>query len=402
MQPTRPSPPTAQQLDRLLDRLPEFRQAAVDIKEMLLANLVMIGEIPSPTFQEENRSRFLQDRFSECGMVNCSSDEVHNALGILHGRDGSESERHILVVAHTDTPAENNEQNKSISVTQDYVTGSGVADNSLGLVAVATLPTLLERLGVQLRSNLVLMGSSRSLGRGDLGGLRFFLDNKKLPIHYGMCVEGVQLGRLSYNSIGMCRGEIIIEVPEDYDMTRFGASSVVRTLNRILVKIDQIPLPAQPQTTIVINSLHSDGKFNMIPTRATIRFELRSESADMVHFLLARIRQITEELAALTQAHIHLELIAQREPGGIPYAHPLVQTARDVMERLKIEPVIQPSMSELVAFIQKQIPAVTLGLTTGKNIGKTSETVHIEPMFDGMAQMVAVLLAMDEGLCDAD
>ena len=47
------------------------------------------------------------------------------------------------------------------------------------------------------------MGSARSLGRGDLEGLRFFLDNFKKPITAGVCIEGVKLGRLSYSSIGI-------------------------------------------------------------------------------------------------------------------------------------------------------------------------------------------------------
>ena len=36
----------------------------------------------------------------------------------------------------------------------------------------------LERLGIRFQHNLIFMGGVRSLGRGDLEGIRFFLDRK--------------------------------------------------------------------------------------------------------------------------------------------------------------------------------------------------------------------------------
>ncbi len=385
-------------IERLLGRLPEFRDAAAQIKEMLLANLVMIGEIPSPTFDEQRRLRFLQDRFAECGLVNCSTDELNNALGIM---PGAEEERHILVVAHGDTAFARTEDH-TISVNEDHAIGPAVADNALGLAAVATLPTLLDRLGIALRSNLVLMGSSRSLGRGDLEGLRFFLENSPLKIDYGVCVEGAQLGRLSYNAIGMLRGEIIVEVPEEYDISRFGASHVIRILNRIISRIEQIPLPAEPKTTILIGSINSGSTYNIIPNRAEMRFEVRSESADMVRRLHDHIQQIVDEMVVTTRANVVFHVVTQREPGGIAFAHPLVQITRRVMDNLNIEPQVSPSLSELVAFIRNQIPAVTLGISNGRNLGKTNEAIMIEPMYTGLTQLLAVLIAIDEGLCDVD
>lgn len=393
-------PPREAAIERLLARLPVIRDAAAQIKEMLLANLVMIGEIPAPTFGEQARLRFLQDRFAECGLVNCSSDELNNALGIVDGAE-AESKRNILIVAHGDTAFARTEDH-TISVNEDRAVGPGVADNALGLAAVATLPTLLDRLGMQLRSNLVLMGSSRSLGRGDIEGLRFFMENTPLKIHYGVCVEGAQLGRLSYNAIGMLRGEIVVEVPEDYDITRFGASHVIRILNRIVSRIEQIPLPADPKTTILIGSINSGSTYNIIPSRAEMRFEVRSESADMVQRLHDTIQQIVDEMVVTTRANVEFHVVTQREPGGIAYTHPLVQVTRRIMDQLDIEPQVSPSLSELVAFIRQQIPAVTLGISTGRSLGKINETIQIEPMYTGLTQLLAVLIAIDEGLCDDD
>ena len=61
----------------------------------------MLGEIPAPTFAEEDRIQFLANRFTEEGLQNISIDEAGNAMGILPGQKGDHT---ILVVAHADTP----------------------------------------------------------------------------------------------------------------------------------------------------------------------------------------------------------------------------------------------------------------------------------------------------------
>ena len=39
-------------------------------------------------------------------------------------------------------------------------------------------------------------------------------------------------------------------------------------------------------------------------------------------------------------------------------------------------------------------------MTEGERLHEQRETVQLEPMFTGLAQLVAVLLAIDGGLCD--
>ena len=124
---------------------------------------------------------------------------------------GIENDRNILVVAHTDTLF-GADIDHTIAVQSDHITGPAVGDNSLGVAVIASLPTVLKYLDIQLHSNLILMGASRSLGRGDQQGLRFFLSNTQHPICAGVAVEGIPLGRLSHESVGMLWGEIVCTV----------------------------------------------------------------------------------------------------------------------------------------------------------------------------------------------
>ena len=384
--------------EQILKWMPEITEDCRELKQTLLTNLVMIGEIPAPTFGEDERVDFLQRRFAECELENCSIDNAGNALGILSGEEGK---RNILVVAHTDTVFSDS-TNHTIALGSDNITGAGVADNSLGVAFLASLPTFLEHLGVKLRSNLILMGASRSLGRGNLEGLRFFLENNRLPISAGVCVEGVQLGRLGMSSLGMLRGDISCTVSEEYDWSRFGTVNAILTLNEVINRILEIPLPQRPRTNVVLGTISGGQSFNTIAKHAVLGFEIRSESGEQVKHIADEMKNITSEISSKTGSDVHLDTFAERKPGGISFSHPLAQCTRDIMHSLDIPLRVAPSTSELSAFINHNIPAVTTGITTAENINTLEESVHIEPMHKGCAQLIGMLLAIDGGFCDED
>ena len=383
-------------LDSIVEKLPDYIEKLKSVSEVLLSNLVMVGEIPAPTFRETKRVQFMLDRFTEAELQNSSTDEAGNAVAILPGKEGKEN---ILVVAHTDT-LYSEKIDHTLTIQPDSVIGPGVGDNSLGIAVILTLPFILAHLGITLNSNLILLGASRSLGRGDLEGLRFFLSNTDIPIIAGVSIEGVQLGRLSYSSIGMIRGEISCTVPEEYDWSRFGSVGSIVTINEVINQILEIPIPKRPKTTIVFNSIEGGtGKFSKIPKSSFLRFEIRSESDEMVHEIYQRIEDITADISYRHGDDVSLTIYSKRRPGGIEFSHPLTKNVRSIMKYLNIKPRISPSTSELSAFIDQKIPAITLGITKGDRVDDEREIIEIEPIFTGLAQLVALLLAIDRGQC---
>ena len=386
----------AKSFDEILHSLDDIEETIRELREIVLANLVMIGELPAPTFKEERRIEFLMNRFKETELDRTSIDEVGNGIGLLEGEKGDED---ILVVAHTDTVF-NEKVDHTIEVQPNEVTGPGVADNSLGVAVLATLPSFLEKLDIKLNKNLILMGATRSLGRGNLEGLRFFLSNVKRPIEVGVGLEGVELGRLSHTSIGMLRGEITAEVPEEYDWSRFGAASAILTINEVINRINEIRLPQRPRTSVVMGSIEGGTSFNTTALHATLRFEIRSESDEMVEDISQVMKEIVTEVSSRSGDSIELDIFAEREPGGIPFSHPLVRKTREIMDELNIESRPGPSTSELSAFIDHNIPAITLGLTHGDHIHESDESIRIEPIYKGITQVIGTLLAIDGGYCE--
>ena len=381
---------------RILARVPAYASEMRRLEDLLLTNLVMVAEIPSPTFGERRRVEWVLDRLSEYRLERCSTDEGGNALGILPGRTG---ERNILLVAHLDTPVDEN-LDHTVMLQPGSVSGVGLADNSLGVAALVTLPLVLSALGVELESNLILMGSTRALGRGDLAGTRFFLNNTDLQIDSGLCLEGLRLARLSYASIGMLRGIISYRLPDEYDWTRFGAGGAIVSMNDIITRILEIPLPRRPRTAIVFSSIEGGGPGSKVPTHAELQIEVRSDSGDIVEDLHRRISNIAHEVASLAGAEAEFEVIARRRPGGLEFSHPLPERARDILTALELPPRISPSTAELSAFVDRGIPAMRLGLTSSEDLDEEHERLDIEPIAVGMAQVVGLLEAIDQGCCD--
>ncbi len=368
------------------------------LRERLLANLVMIAQVPAPLGAEERRARFLLDRFAEAGLSDAAADEAGNAVGRLNG---TRRNRTILLASHIDSifPATSNHD---VTVEADRVTGIGVGDNALGAAIVSMMPTVLQHLGIQLDSDLLLVGTTGSMGRGNRAGIRFFLDHLPEKVHFGICVEGVQLGRLNSFSIGTARADLVCDVRSlPSTSPGYGSESALVVLNHALNRILAIATPSRPYTRILMGKMRAGVSYDLEPDHAELGLEVVSHEDEMIEQICKQIKDIALELSARHAVDVTVDIFSTTKAGGIPFAHPLVTCVTDVMQQLQIEPDQSHSPSELSELIARDIPAVTLGITRGgRTRKKEADHVMIEPILTGVAQLVGVVLAIDRGACD--
>ena len=378
-----------------LERVREFADQLVPLREELVANLVMIAQIPAPTSNEAQRVRFMLDRFVESDMQEVSADEVGNAVGLLNGTRGH---RTIMLASHLDTIFPNRVDH-NVVVHADSVVGPGVGDNALGAAVVSMVPTVLEQLGIQLESNLHLVGTIHSLGRGNHEGIRFYLDHSARPVDFGIVVEGIQLGRLNYFSIGTLRGDIMCDVRPEPSRS-YGTESALVVLNHIINRILSISVPTRPYTMIRLGKMQAGVSYDTEPDHAALGLEVVSHSDEMIEQVHQKIKDIVSEMSARHAVDAKLDFFFSRQAGGIAFSHPLVKAALQVMQQLDIEPDQGHSPSELSEFIARGVPAVTLGITRGEKNTKQPDHVLIDPILVGVAQLIGVIMAIDEGACD--
>lgn len=381
-------------LDQAVAGIPRFRDAAAALRERVLADVVCLGEMVAPTGAEGLRAAFVLDRWGEAGVENAVVDELNNVVGFLHGEAGNAT---MLVAVPMDT-LDLDSEHRVVEVSVDRLIGPFVGDNCLALAALASLPALLDSLQIRLRSNLLLAGTSQSLGRGNLAGLRHVLSTSRWPISLGFCLESVQLGRLNYATVGVFRGAITCRLPTDYDWAQYGASGTILPMSDIIARLGRIPLSQRPLSTIVMGSIEGGVSFHNIARETVLRFEARSESSEELQRIRTAIANIVEESGAQTGKEVALDTVAWREPGRLDIAHPLVRNARAILSAIGVAPMMYPTTTQLAAVLEAGLPGVTLGLTRGERRGdldEVEEEVAIPPLWDGMAQVVANLVAAD-------
>lgn len=367
------------------------------IMETILTNIVLLGQIPAPTFQEHNRTAALLDRLAEFQVDECTTDGYQNPIGIIHGK--SQTQPPIFVVAHLDTPF-GTDIDHNYSVTAERISGAGVMDNSIGVGVLTSLPEIFRHLKLEFQSDIVLTGVIQSIGKGNLRGIRHLLKTWSTPIRGAICIESADLGRLSHYSDGMIRGEVACDAQAGPSERRCSRPNAILVINEVIDEILALRLPQRPRTEIVIGTIAGGLKHGAPANEARLGFEIHSDSDEMVKSLYTDILDIIEGLGHVYETGLTLETISNVSAARLAHNHPLVKAVSQIMTSLEVSPVSSPSESELSIFLSRGIPAVTLGITSGERQQERNASARIAPISQGIAQVIATIQAIDKGVCD--
>jgi tripeptide aminopeptidase len=384
-------------MNNFLQQLPEFVNEIKTLKEVIITNIVLIGQTPAPTFKEKKRSKIFMERLAEFQVDEVTTDGYRNPIGIIRGTDASKPP--IFVMAHLDTFYE-----KDLAVNyvikKHTITGAGILDNSLGVGVLTSLPAVFKKLDLRFESDIVLAGTIQSIGKGNLRGVRHLLKTWPTPIRGGICVEGIELGRLNYYSDGMIRGEIGCSISEERGNLDEYTPNAIIILNEVINQIMSLKMPQRPRSRIVIGKISGGANHGRIAHEGNIGFEIRSDSYKLVKKIFGDIKDIVEGLSHEYEVDLNLRTISNLRASRLKYTHPLVKNAAAILETLGIKPFSKSTESSLSIFLSNKIPAVTLGITHGVDHYKEKATMEIEPMFQGIAQIIGVIKAIDSGVCD--
>jgi len=384
-------------MNELLKNLPLFVDEIKALRDTIITNIVLIGQVPAPTFREKRRSSLFQERLAEFGVDEVTTDGYRNPIGIIRGT--SPEKPPIFVVAHLDTFFESDIIH-NYTIRKNTITGPGILDNSLGVGVLVSLPIIFERLGLRFESDVVLAGTIQSIGKGNLRGVRHLLKTWPTPIRAAICLEGVELGRLNYFSDGMIRGENVCRIPEEKGVMYKFTPNAILILNEVINEILNLRLSQRPRARIVIGKISGGANHGKIAYDATLGFEIRSDSYKIVRSIYNDLRDIVDGIGHENEAVLDMKTISNLKAARLKFNHPLVKSTAEVLKTLGIKPVSKSTESALSIFLSRKIPTVTLGITHGENSYTHNATMEIEPMFKGIAQIIGVLKAIDSGVCD--
>ena len=380
-----------------LDKIPQFLEKIEGIREIIISNIVLLGQVPSPTFKEASRAKVFLERLIDSQVDEATGDAYNNPIGIIRGT--STAKPPIFLVAHLDTFFDR-EILYNFTVGRNSIQGPGLLDNSLGVAVLASMPEIFQALDLRFQSDIVLAGVTQSLGRGNLSGIRHLLKTWATPIRAAISIEGVELGRLNYYSDGMIRCEIECIVQGYTKFAERNRPNAILILNELINQILEIRVPQRPRSRIVIGKVSSGVTHGRLAQQGSIGLEIHSNSMKMVKLLFREVRDVINGLNQEFEATLTMDIVSSLQAARLKYNHPLVKTAVAVMKALALKPVSEASESELSIMLARGIPAVTLGITRGENKYQENARAQIAPMYRGIAQIVGVLLAIDNGICD--
>ncbi len=384
-------------MNNFLEKLPAMVDEVKSLREIIITNIVLIGQTPAPTFREKRRSKLFMERLAEFQVDEVTTDGYRNPIGIIRGSDPGKPP--IFILAHLDTFFDKDHP-INYTIKENTIAGPGLLDNSLGVGVITSLPAIFKRLKLKFESDIVLAGTIQSIGKGNLRGVRHLLKTWPTPIRGGICIEGVELGRLNYFSDGMIRGEIQCNISGDRDRLDEYIPNAIIVLNEVMNEIMNLKISQRPRSRIVIGKIRGGANHGKIAAEAALGFEIRSDSYKMVKKIFGHIKDIVEGIGHENEVDLSLKTISNLRASRLKYDHPLVKNSAAVMGRLGIKPFSKSTESALSIFLSQKIPAVTLGITHGENYYTDSATMEIEPMFKGIAQVIGVLKAIDGGVCD--
>ena len=352
-----------------------------------------VCEVPAPPFGEADRARFVADRFREAGFDQTTIDEVGNVVvpypGRAPGRDA------LVVSAHLDTVFP---EGTDVKVRRRHgrLLAPGIGDNSASVAALLFLAEGLRKSGWQPPHDLIFLANVGEEGLGDLRGMKHYFRKgaaARRRTRAVLVLDG-PLGMISHRGVGSRRLAVSYRGPGGHSWGDFGRPSAVHALGRALAALDALgsSLPASPRTTLNVGMVSGGTAVNAIAEQASMIVDLRSEAAENLRELEARVRRCVED-ALVPRLTVDIEVVGDRPMGGIPEDHPLVRLAVAAGQAAGLEMRCVASSTDANLPLSLGIPAVAVGTKRGAGAHTLGEYVEVDSLLPGFAYAASVLLA---------
>lgn len=359
--------------------------AALEVVDDVIDLTCDLARIPAPTFAERGRAEFFARRLGELGIDGVEIDNIANVTARVPGadRDGALIlAGHLDTVFPVDTPL-------AVERRGDRLYGPGIGDNCLGAAAVAFMPAILDRIGIEPPLDLVLTGNVGEEGLGDLCGIRRVVDDTP-DIRGVIAVEGHNLGRVTHIAVGSRRIRVHVTGPGGHSWGDFGRPNAIHVAAEIITELARIPTPPAPKTTLSVGMIEGGISVNTIPPAVSFLVDMRSVDHGNLVKTYERVERILRQARA--GVTVTWDLIGDRPAGSVPFDDPMVRHALDILRDLGIAPIPDASSTDANISISRGIPSVCIGLTSGGHAHRQDEYIDIPPIALGLAQLAALIV----------
>lgn len=363
----------------------EFRAA-------LLGETLGICRVPSPTFEEAKRARYVASRLEHWGLGQIEIDEIHNVTArVSSGRSGPT----IMLVAHIDTVFA---KDTDVEPRHDgrHWYAPGIRDNSASVAITMLLPELARRKGRSWPGDVILAFSVGEEGLGDLRGVRSLMGRHRENLAAVIAVDG-NLGVVNHVAITVRRLEISVDTAGGHSWADAGKPSAISFLTRIAAKISELPTPVDPKTVLNIGTIRGGTSVNAIAQHAELTLDMRSIDRRQVEIMETRVREIADEVRS-EQIAVAMKIIGDRPGGMIGPDHPLVKAIVNGYASVGVTPAFLPGSTDANIPLSLGIPAASMGVSAGGGIHTLQEFLDPESLAIGANALLQAVITFQESV----
>jgi acetylornithine deacetylase/succinyl-diaminopimelate desuccinylase-like protein len=367
------------------------REVVASFQRSVIDLACEISAIPAPTNDERERSRFVAKQMAVRQLADVAVDELGDVVGRIPGKNQNTA---LLIAAHLDTVFPSG-TTLDVVRSNGRVAGPGIGDNSLGVASVLMLPRVLEELGVVPEVDILLTGNVGEEGLGNLRGIRSVMDLHP-EVGAVIAVEGHNLGRVTHVAVGSRRLRVRVTGPGGHSWGDYGNPSAIHAAAEIVGELSRLTLPTTPKTTLNVGMFTGGISVNTIAPEASFVLDLRSVDEASLRRLTDRVDGILR--TARSGVTSSVEILGIRPAGVVSPTSRIVRLAIETLESMGISPTGDASSTDANIPISRGIPAVCIGLTTGGNVHREDEFIDLDPITNGLTQLVLLSLAVTKEL----
>jgi acetylornithine deacetylase/succinyl-diaminopimelate desuccinylase-like protein len=367
-----------------------------------VAEWIRITEMPAKSEHEERRAAYVKAQLEALGLP-VTVDSIGNVSTRLRGTGGGPT---LVFAAHLDTvhPMETD-----VTVTRrgDRLHAPGVFDNSASVANALQAVRALLASGVRPKGDVVFVWTvQEELG---LRGMAYWLDHNPNVADMLVALDG-GLGSVSYGALGIYWSRMVFTGEGAHTNNSRGRPHPARAAARCIQDIYQIPLPppGAPVSAVYNVGMWRGGHVvNAIPQEISFTVDLRTVDPALLAQLDTATVNTCRRAAEAEKVGFEREFIQKNEAGGRPEqladrrAHPLVQTAVDVLRYLGVElPAgreASPSGStDSNVGVVRGIPSISVGRSRGGDQHTLSEWADVPSANIGTKQIILLTATMAE------
>jgi tripeptide aminopeptidase len=339
----------------------------------LVADVLEIAAIPAPTFDEEARLTWLEER-----LRGVPGERSRDAAGNLVWSWGQKPPE-LLLLVHVDTVFDR-EADLSFRREHARLVGPGIGDNAAAIGVTLHAVTRLLR-GQRPRAAAVAF----TVGEEGLGNLRgAVVACESLRPAAAVAVEGHGLERVIVDAVGSVRVRVRVEGPGGHSWVDRGRPSAIHELFRLA---EELRRHDSLETPVNIGVVSGGQSVNTIAPDAEFIAEMRALAEEP----LSAFASAAGSLAAAEPLRVTVEEVGRRPAGRLDRSSHLLTAVRSVRRELGLADALGSGSTDANAALARGIPALTLGCTYGARMHTRAEWIDAGALDLGRRQLTSVL-----------